>query len=492
VVKFFLNKILIPAWDRKAVRRLKKYRTPESLCFDKNVKYGERDTERYDVIYPKEAKDSKNKLPVVLVIHGGGFIQGEKEQNEPFACEIAKRGFVVFNVEYTSKIGEGGVLLQLQDCALAAKAIYANLENYPVDKNNISIVADSAGAYLSLYTALAHGSKRLREVFGLVDPDFTPSALGFVSGYMLFDAKFFVYPALQSAAMERGYRKKPYYKDMLVQNLEEVKDLPPTMLVTSRQDGLRFMSVKMAKFLAKKEVPHVLVDYPMSHPALWHIFPVNTPHYEKSQDALDNMTDFFKRKGCLKTVIGLTGGIATGKSYVSKYLHSLGAEVINTDVLAKEIVEENDEALKQIKELFSETFVDETLDRAKLRQLIFENEQKRKQLEAVLHPLIYQKTEEKIKDAKADIVVLEVPLLFEAGFDKLATVTVCAICNEALQEDRLICRDNTTEEFAQKIILSQMDTCKKAALCDFVIDTGLKESEWQASTKEWFTRIKYS
>ena len=128
MVKFFLNKILIPAWDRKAVRRLKKYRTPESLCFDKNVKYGERDTERYDVIYPKEAKDSKNKLPVVLVIHGGGFIQGEKEQNEPFACEIAKRGFVVFNVEYTSKIGEGGVLLQLQDCALAAKAIYANLQ----------------------------------------------------------------------------------------------------------------------------------------------------------------------------------------------------------------------------------------------------------------------------------------------------------------------------------------------------------------------------
>jgi dephospho-CoA kinase len=185
--------------------------------------------------------------------------------------------------------------------------------------------------------------------------------------------------------------------------------------------------------------------------------------------------------------IGLTGGIASGKTTVARMFAELGADIIDTDAIAHELVAPGSPAIADIIGTFGKDMVDDNggLDRAGMRRLVFSDAGKRRQLEAILHPLIRKTALARADESRAPYVVLVVPLLFETGFDRLVDRTVSVDCPESLQIDRLMARDNVGEAEAKAVIAAQIDRAKRRALADDVIDSGCSLAE----TRERVTKL---
>ncbi|MGM7720884.1 dephospho-CoA kinase [Metabacillus sp. Hm71] len=176
-------------------------------------------------------------------------------------------------------------------------------------------------------------------------------------------------------------------------------------------------------------------------------------------------------------VIGLTGGIASGKSTVSNIFKKAGIRVIDADKISREVVEVGQPAYKQIIETFGEEILHEdlTLHREKLGALIFSDETKRKQLNEIVHPAVRQEMlkqtqEEKERQAKA--VILDIPLLFESSLTYMVDKTVLVYVNEDTQLKRLMERNGFSEEEAMMRINSQMPLKDKVKLSDEIIDNN--------------------
>lgn len=172
--------------------------------------------------------------------------------------------------------------------------------------------------------------------------------------------------------------------------------------------------------------------------------------------------------------IGLTGGIASGKSTVAAMFADLGAEVIDTDDIAHELVAPGGPAIAAIAESFGDAVIadDGALDRRLMRQLVFANAGQRHRLEAILHPLIRKAALERSDRSRAPYVVLVVPLLFETGFDRLVDRTVVVDCPPSLQVERVVERDGVSEDEAHAVIAAQMTREDRRAAADDVIDSG--------------------
>jgi dephospho-CoA kinase len=174
-------------------------------------------------------------------------------------------------------------------------------------------------------------------------------------------------------------------------------------------------------------------------------------------------------------LIGLTGGIASGKSAVSAILRKLGAQVIDADTLAREVVAPYKPAWNEIVETFGNEVLqpDKTLDRKKLRRIVFDDPEARKQLEAITHPKIRQLAQKKIQDcaaAGAPLVVYEAPLLFEANIHLWLRPVVLVACDMTTQKRRLRERDHLTEAEVERHLGAQMSLEEKRKLADYVID----------------------
>jgi dephospho-CoA kinase len=185
-------------------------------------------------------------------------------------------------------------------------------------------------------------------------------------------------------------------------------------------------------------------------------------------------------------LVGLTGGIASGKSSVAAILRRLGAAIINADELSREVVQPEQEAWKEIIETFGPDMLqeDKTLDRKKLRTLVFDHPEARKQLEAIIHPRVRALAERRIGEltaAGSSVIVYEVPLLFEGQIHLWLRPVILVACDIKTQKQRLLERDQLTELEAQKHIDAQMSLAEKRKLADYVIenDGSLAELEQQ-------------
>lgn len=173
-------------------------------------------------------------------------------------------------------------------------------------------------------------------------------------------------------------------------------------------------------------------------------------------------------------IIGLTGGIASGKSTVSNYLAELGAIIIDADKIAHEIMEKGKTAYWQVIEAFGREILAENgeIDRSRLGKIVFNNLEKKKILEEITHPQVIREMREKIEEYRAEnkVIVLDVPLLFEAGLDSRVDETWVVYVDRETQLQRLIARDGLSYEEANKRIQAQMSLEKKRVLADFVIN----------------------
>ena len=188
---------------------------------------------------------------------------------------------------------------------------------------------------------------------------------------------------------------------------------------------------------------------------------------------------------------GLTGGIASGKSFAAGIFENLGAKIVDFDLLAREAVK-NSGVLKKISELFGDgiIFKDGGLDRKALGRIVFNDAEAKRKLEDILHPLIFSayaaELERIIKISPGSVVIPVIPLLFEFNLEKLFHSTVLVYARREQQLSRLLKRDNLDKAHAEAIIASQLPIDSKLCRASMVIyNTGDKNNTVVEAEKAW-------
>ncbi len=181
--------------------------------------------------------------------------------------------------------------------------------------------------------------------------------------------------------------------------------------------------------------------------------------------------------------IGLTGGIASGKTEVANMFAEMGAAIIDTDLIARAIVQPGEPALEQLRQEFGDQIIQVSgdLDRAALRQIVFSDVEKRIKLEQILHPLIQQETIRQAEFATGDYQLIVVPLLVESPLRDFVDRILVVDCAEATQVKRLISRDSESEAQARRILAAQASREERLAIADDIVrnDGSLAETRQQ-------------
>lgn len=193
-------------------------------------------------------------------------------------------------------------------------------------------------------------------------------------------------------------------------------------------------------------------------------------------------------------VIGLTGGIASGKSTISSILKAVGWPVIDADLIARQIVMPGSKGLEQIVNRFGLQMLnsDGTLDRKKLGKTVFDDPKKLSDLDKIEHPLIQEAIDSQLDEFKKQhlpVVVLDVPLLFETGMDEECDLTVLAVVDQATQLKRLMKRDQISKMDAVKKISSQMSLKEKMQRADVIIDNNGTLEQTRSQVAELVDRV---
>jgi dephospho-CoA kinase len=174
-------------------------------------------------------------------------------------------------------------------------------------------------------------------------------------------------------------------------------------------------------------------------------------------------------------VVGLTGGIGSGKSAAADAFAELGARVVDTDAIAHELTGVAGAAIPEIAQQFGKAFIDSTgaMDRKRMRDLVFSDAEEKQRLEALLHPMIRAESQRRIDAAKAPYVIHVVPLLVESpGFRDRVKRVLVVDCPEALQISRVRQRSGLPEGQVRRIIATQIQREKRLAAADDVIDNS--------------------
>jgi dephospho-CoA kinase len=183
--------------------------------------------------------------------------------------------------------------------------------------------------------------------------------------------------------------------------------------------------------------------------------------------------------------VALTGGIATGKSYVAGRLRAAGVPVVDADLLARDAVKPGSDALEQVRRRFGSSAIlaSGDMDRRHVADVVFRDEAARHDLEAIVHPIVRQGIEDFFHTLPPDIPfgVADIPLLFETGRAKEFEVVVVAACAPETQIARVMARDGSAREDAERRLRSQWPIDEKVAIADYVIRTdGTHEQTDQA------------
>ncbi|WP_165310303.1 dephospho-CoA kinase [Vibrio ziniensis] len=179
-------------------------------------------------------------------------------------------------------------------------------------------------------------------------------------------------------------------------------------------------------------------------------------------------------------IIGLTGGIASGKTTVANLFHDqFGIEIVDADVIARQVVEKGSEGLQAIHQHFGDEILtaDSELNRAELRKRIFANENEKAWVNQLLHPMIRQRMEQKLKQVTSPYALLVVPLLTENNLQHMADRVLVVDVDEETQIERAMSRDKVPMEQAKSILAAQATREQRLAIADDVIKNNAKNQK---------------
>ncbi|WP_281164815.1 dephospho-CoA kinase [Liquorilactobacillus sicerae] len=195
-------------------------------------------------------------------------------------------------------------------------------------------------------------------------------------------------------------------------------------------------------------------------------------------------------------VLGLTGGIAAGKTTTAKIFQEFGAMIIDADQVARQIVVPQTPGWRQIKAQFGEAFIlpNQQLDRKKLGQLVFADRRQLVRLEQITGPLIRKEIQQQLQELKKQrprLIILMVPLLFEGGYQSYCDQTMTISLSEQLQVKRLMERNHLSKESAENRLAAQMSTEKRDQLADFVIDNSQGFAHLRSQVIKWLQEKQF-
>lgn len=288
-----LTKPILQSWEKNDRAVIAKQILPDEIAEIRDVAYlsGAKDCHRLDLYYPKDASKVKS---VLVDIHGGGFLYGDKSQNRAYGYEMAKRGFLVCNVNY--RLAQEGVAVpeQIWDISKALSWLDRHLSRDPGKRSRVFLSGDSAGAVHAVFQALLGKSQRLRKIFHADANNLTFRGILGTCGFYRFYDKRLLFRATRALCFEKGYQATETYRNMLWWNLPELKSLPPVFLVSGEQDSLKDMTVAFYRMLKQSDVMAKLLILPKGKQRiLGHIVTVKHPEYPESQHVLDSVSRWF-------------------------------------------------------------------------------------------------------------------------------------------------------------------------------------------------------
>jgi len=197
-----------------------------------------------------------------------------------------------------------------------------------------------------------------------------------------------------------------------------------------------------------------------------------------------------------RILLGVTGGIASGKNTVARMLEQLGARLIDFDVLSRVVVEPGKPAWRDITACFGEQVLlhDKTLDRKKLAEIVFRDPEKRKKLESFVHPRIYDEFTRLVKEYAAKdsniIIQVVVPLLIEGNLQHFFHKILLVYIPEEMQIERVMKRDRISREMALNMLRSQLPNEEKKGYADFIVDNSGSLEETKRQVEEAWEKLK--
>ncbi len=192
-------------------------------------------------------------------------------------------------------------------------------------------------------------------------------------------------------------------------------------------------------------------------------------------------------------IIGLTGGIASGKSTVSKILSEMGIRVVDADLIAREVMDSKD-VVDKIVEEFGEEILNKNgkLDRTKLREIAFSSKERVKLLNSIVHPSVISRFEDEKKKSMitGEMLVFDIPLLYEAKMENLCNMVIVVYVDRETQIKRVMERDGSSRENAENIIENQMPLSEKLARSDIRIKNDGTIGELKEKIRDIFSKIE--
>lgn len=294
-----IDKILAAFWQntkRMDDKRIATLTPPAGIKENNNIFYLDDGHihHQLDVYVPEGTKET-DRLPVIIDIHGGGWMYGDKELNKYYCLELTTKGYVVFNMSYRL-YPEVTVQQQLQDISHCLLWIKEHLSDFPCDKDNIWLTGDSAGGMLAAFTAMLSESAEMRKLYNTVDFSLKFNAVGLTSPVPRMNGEFPV-NFYTKIMLGKGYEKEPWANYVNLDDILTLGKMPPTFLLTSSGDFLARKETRIAaETLKKNGIPCQLMDFEKYNGVdLPHVFPVIYPFNEESQRAINEMLAFFKK-----------------------------------------------------------------------------------------------------------------------------------------------------------------------------------------------------
>ena len=242
----------------KDLEKIDRTKLDESICEDLDISYTDKSSneQKLDVYYSK----IKIKKPILIDIHGGGFISNDKEINHLFGNYMAQNGFVVFNLNYRLAYPEYTVFDQIEDIDSAVNWILANAEKYGGDINSMYIAGHSSAGVLAVTEAMLCNNTDMLRDYNLKERHYNYKGIILDCGLMHFYKRSIAYTGMRNMVFPKNYSKNEKYKYLIFENREEIKNLPKTVLITNKKDALKNMTYWFKKVLEHYGVPHLLID----------------------------------------------------------------------------------------------------------------------------------------------------------------------------------------------------------------------------------------
>lgn len=290
---YILKPILDKNWENTGkmdAKRIASQTEPEGLVKILDIPYID-DGEKghlLDIYYPEGTTEN---LPVIIDIHGGGWMYGYKEINKNFCLKLSEKGFLVASINYRLA---GDVLFddQIRDIFSALKWLNENLKEYPADMDNIFLAGDSAGGHFSCVTTAVNLNKDMQEDFGVEYCGFDFNAVAAICPAVDLLSPNFLMNVNVPVLLGDKWRKSKFKKYLDVNRIIS-KDFPPFYVNTARNDFLKKQCYKLKDILERNNIEHKFHDFdkPLSH-----VFNVVDPFSKYGDMANTEIAEFFKAR----------------------------------------------------------------------------------------------------------------------------------------------------------------------------------------------------